>query len=78
MNTSAKQPSASSLFISDDIKRAIRVHLLNLEHFQYEEIKLKVDQIVGPSKPLRGIKNAHGYLLAEWLETMGISRHAAW
>lgn len=37
--------------MSDDIKKAIQAHLLNLEKFQHEKIYARVELLVDRDKP---------------------------
>lgn len=65
MNTSAQKSSERHLWFSDDIEKSAHVHLLNSDHYLYDEIHASVDQIVDASNPLGNIDEAHCRALLE-------------
>lgn len=55
MNISVQRSTGSQPFLYDDIEKAVKVHFLNLDHYQHKEIYARLREIVDFNNTLRGI-----------------------
>lgn len=67
MECSRQKSSYNYLSLSAKIRKAVKVHPVNLAHCAHEEIYAKMDQIVDPSHPLHDVHEVHCYILEELL-----------
>lgn len=65
MSQLVQQSSDSHLSMSDDIRKAVEVHGMNLGHYSYKDIHASMDQLVAPINRVCEIDEAHCYALVD-------------